>query len=203
MHAIVFDIDGTLLQSSVIDEALYRESVEAILGRVHFRESLNEYKYVTDSGILLQVFEDNGIRTDIGLNEQIQQQFYQRVKSYIVEHGPFPEVAGAKDLVRRVRMSEDHVAAIATGGWRATAKLKLTTAGFDLDGVPLASSDDALDRREIMRHALKPLGDDFESVVYFGDAVWDQAACESLGWRFQAVGAELDGLRSYDGVQIG
>jgi len=203
MHALVFDVDGTLLQPSALDETLYRESVEAVLGPVWFRKTLNEYTHVTDSGILLQVFEDNGIVAETELIERIQRLFCRRLESCIAELGPIPEVEGARDLVRRASLSDDHVVAIATGGWRPSAELKLRTAGFDLGGVPLASSDDAVDRREIMRHALSHLGTEFESIVYFGDAIWDKVACESLGWRFQAVGPKLDGLRSFRGLRFG
>ncbi len=61
MHAVVFDIDGTLLQSAAIDDALYKKSIESVLGPVQFRSSLADYDFVTDSGILSQVLEDNSI----------------------------------------------------------------------------------------------------------------------------------------------
>ena len=61
MHAVIFDIDGTLLESASVDDTLYREAVVSVLGDVRFRVSLADYDYVTDSGIVAQVFEDNGI----------------------------------------------------------------------------------------------------------------------------------------------
>ena len=61
MHAIVFDIDGTLLKSAAVDDELYRRAVSAVLGPVRFRNSLALYDHVTDSGILAQVLIDNGL----------------------------------------------------------------------------------------------------------------------------------------------
>ena len=62
---------------------------------------------------------------------------------------------------------------------------------------PLATSDDAFDRAEIMRIALSSLGTTFDSVSYYGDGPWDRDACDKLGWNFVAVGSALGGLTSY------
>ena len=78
--------------------------------------------------------------------------------------------------------------------------LKLDTAGFNLDGVPVASSDDSPSRVEIMQIALSRLGSDFESVTYFGDAEWDRRACQQLGWNFVAVGSDLGGIESFENI---
>ena len=50
--------------------------------------------------------------------------------------------------------------------------------------------------------ALKKLGDDVESVTYFGDAEWDRRACKTLGWNFVAVGPDLVGIESYVDVEL-
>ena len=50
MHAVIFDIDGTLLHSAAVDDALYREAVRRVLGEVQLRPSLHAYDYVTDTG---------------------------------------------------------------------------------------------------------------------------------------------------------
>ena len=64
--------------------------------------------------------------------------------------------------------------------------------------MPIATSDDACDRKEIMRIALSQLGSKFSSVTYFGDGPWDRDATLELGWRFVAVGPVLGGINSYD-----
>jgi len=99
--------------------------------------------------------------------------------------------------------SDDHSVAVATGGWRATASLKLESAGFDLRGAPLATSDDARERIEIMRVALSRIGSRFESITYYGDGPWDRDACHDLGWRFVAVGSHLGGIESYVDENVG
>lgn len=197
MRAIIFDIDGTLLQSAAQDDDLYREAVRSTLGDVQFRESLSHYEYVSDTGILKQVFADNGIPESPEKFTQVKTTFVELIQTHIDRHGPFTEVPGARMFVDRLLETKGVRVGIATGGWRETAVRKLETAGFDVAALPLASSNDAIDRREIMQTSLARLGDRFDSVTYFGDGAWDHAATESLGWNFVAVGDELGGIRTY------
>ena len=105
---------------------------------------------------------------------------------------------GAKAVIQRLRNSETHQVAIATGGWRRSAEIKLKTAGFDIAAVPMATSDDAIERTSIMKFALTSIGEEVASVTYFGDGVWDKQACDTLGWTFRPVGPALAGISSYD-----
>ena len=197
MHAVVFDIDGTLLESATVDDVLYKKAVLAILGDVRFRPTLADYTYVSDSGILQEILIDNAIDDDPGLIAAIKSHFVGSLQSHVATHGPFPEIPGARSMLRRLSESSVHRVAYATGGWRASAQLKLASAGLAEFSFPLASSDDAHDRAEIMKIALASLGTRFDSVTYYGDGPWDQEACVRLGWDFVAVGPALGGLESY------
>ena len=197
MHAVVFDIDGTLLQSADIDDALYRQAVRAVVGNVRFRPSLADYTHVSDSGILSEVFADNSMAEDAELVASIKSYFIDAMRSHVANVGPFAEIPGAHNMLRQLRNSAEHSVAIATGGWRASATLKLDSAGLGDFGFPLASSDDAYDRAEIMQVALARLGESFESVTYYGDGPWDREASLRLGWNFVAVGPMLGGIESY------
>ena len=198
MQAVVFDIDGTLLQSATVDDDLYREAVRDVLGDVFFRESLAAYDHVSDSGILEQVFADNGIALDEERVGTIKLHFTALIESHIRQNGPFLEFPGAMRQLEYYRQSSLHFVAIATGGWRRTATLKLETAGFNVADIPLASADDAKDRVEIMLHAVAAAGAELNSVTYFGDGTWDKVACDQLGWNFVAVGPVLGGISSFD-----
>jgi len=196
--AVIFDIDGTLLNSSAQDEALYKKAVEHILGDVRFRPGLADYDHVTDTGILMQVLEDNGVPPDEATINGIKNEFFGMVQNFVAQSGPFREMPGARAMLQRLSRSESFGVAIATGGWQRSAEIKLETAGFDIRSVPLATSDDAVDRADIMRIALESIGADCGSVTYFGDGPWDRQACHRLGWTFRAVGPGLNGLSSFD-----
>jgi hypothetical protein len=163
---------------------------------------LADYDFVTDSGILSQILDDNSIPFKSECIAAIKSTFLETFRSYIHSHGAFPEIPGAKDLLKTLLASQCHCVAIATGGWREIATLKLESAGFDLAQLPLATSDDSFDRTEIMRIALSKLGNGFESVSYYGDGPWDKHACDILGWQFVAVGPLLSGIESYVGVRV-
>ena len=197
MHAVIFDIDGTLLQSVAIDDELYRQAVRHLLPDVHIRPAIAEYDYVSDSGILTQIFADNGIATDDELAAAIQSRFVELLDDHIDQSGPFPEIPGALDFLQHHIQSSEHAVAYATGGWRASARLKLSAAGFGGLDVPLATADDALDRKDIMLTALSHLGDTFRSITYYGDGPWDRDSSQQLGWNFVAVGSKLGGLETY------
>jgi len=200
MKAILFDIDGTLIESMAVDTELYFSSVVQVLGPVRVREALGDYDHVTDSGILAQILDDNGYAFDEQTAAAVKSLFVDKISRHIETRGPFVTIDGAVEFVARARATDDRRVAIATGGWRDSALLKLESAGFDIDGIPLVTSDDAPSRIEIMQTALARLGGDFESVTYFGDAEWDRRACRSLGWNFVPVGPGLGGIESYAGI---
>ena len=197
MKAVIFDIDGTLLQSASVDDDLYRMAVRAVLGAVQFRPSLSDYDFVTDSGILSQVLRDNALPVEPNQASSIKSTFVRSLKQHILENGAFPEISGAKRYFDTLCHSKDHAVAIATGGWRESAELKLRAAQFVLDGVPIATSDTEFERSRIMLTALSAIGADFDTITYYGDGTWDRDACLELGWNFIPVGQTLCGLTSY------
>lgn len=196
MKAIILDIDGTLIESVSVDTELYFSSIADILGPVSFRD-LSDYDNVTDSGILAQVIEDNGHSHDPEVTDLVKAAFINKLRRHIDNIGPFLAIDGAVDFVEKARKSGEYQVAIATGGWRASSLIKLAGSGFEIDGIPLATSDDSPSRIEIMRSALNKLGDDVTSVTYFGDGEWDRRACAHLGWNFVAVGSSLGGIESF------
>jgi GNAT superfamily N-acetyltransferase len=199
MHAVIFDIDGTLLQSMAVDDALYRQAVRDVLGDVMLRASLHEYEYVTDTGVLRSIFEDNDIEVDDLRAADVQARFVELLDAHVKDYGPFQEIPGAREFLGTLANSPVHAVAMATGAWQNSAELKLRTAGIDYDDIPLVTSNDHHERTGIMEIALARLDGEFESVSYYGDGPWDRAACAALGWQFVAVGSDLAGLESYIG----
>jgi len=199
MHAVIFDIDGTLVQSVEVDESLYVKAIRSVLGQVEFRSGWADYENVTDTGILLQVLADNTMPLRDDDIHEIEHVFVESLNAYISKHGPFAEVPGARKYCQSLRESADHSVAMATGAWRSSALAKLESAGFETGVIPLATCNDSTSRTEIMEEALSKIGTGFDSITYYGDGSWDEKACAELGWNFVAVGAVLGGLESYFG----
>lgn len=198
MNAVIFDIDGTLLQSDANDDALYLAAVRDVLGNVKLRSAWSMYTQFTASGILTEILNDNAIAATIDTVSAVRDRFVASVRRHVSECGSFAEIPGAKAFVESLNLSTTHRVAYATGGWRGSALLKLSASGFPVAGVPLATSDDHFEREEIMLHALRQLNGVFASVTYYGDGHWDAVAAKALGWQFVPVGRKLNGLTRYD-----
>ena len=117
---------------------------------------------------------------------------------HVAINGAFPAFPGARNYLQKYVASDNHAVGIATGCWRDSAVLKLTSAGLGDLGVPIATADDAMARVDIMQFALSQLSGSFDSITYYGDGEWDRQATAALGWNFVPVGATLGGLSSYE-----
>ena len=197
MKAVIFDIDGTLLQSDTTDDTLYLAAVREVLGNVKVRPSWGMYTQFTAAGILAEILDDNAIEVTPETVAAVRDCFVARVGRHVSARDPFAEVPGAKAFVQSLHKSTTHRVAYATGGWFGAALLKLSASEFPVIGIPLATSDDYVERQEIMLHALRQLGGAFDTVTYYGDGHWDAEAAKSLRWQFVPVGRKLNGLISY------
>ncbi len=197
VEAVIFDIDGTLLQSDTTDDALYLASVREVLGNVKVRQSWGMYTQFTAAGILAEILCDNAIEVTPETVAAVRDCFVASVGRHVSARGPYAEVPGAKAFVKSLHKSTTHRVAYATGGWLGAALLKLSSSKFPVTGIPLATSDDHVERQEIMLHALRQLGGTFDTVTYYGDGHWDAEAAKSLGWQFVPVGRRLNGLTRY------
>jgi len=84
---------------------------------------------------------------------------------------------------------------------RVSAELKLRSANLLNPFIPIASSNDAVSRKEIIRIAARRAAEkhatQFAKFTYVGDGVWDAKAARDLGWRLIGIGSgeQADRLR--------
>lgn len=180
VEAVIFDIDGTLLQSDATDDTLYLAAVREVVGDVKLRESWARYTQFTAAGILAEILGDNVIEVIPETVAAVRDCFVASVGGYVSARGPFAEVRGARAFVQSLHQSATHRIAYATGGWLGAARLKLSASDFPVTGIPLATSDDHVERHEIMVHALRQLGGTFDTVTYYGWTL-GRRSCEVTG----------------------
>lgn len=193
MQLVMFDIDGTLVDSNGFDVELYAQAIREVLG-VEVDRTWQSYHHVTDSGVLTEVLDQHEI-SDEPAAMSVKNHFIELVSEYLNHSGnELAEIPGACDLVKRLQSNREFALAIATGGWRETAELKLAKIGINAQRIPLATSSEATARIDIMRLAEQRagLGRQFARKTYFGDAPWDQKASVELGYSFVAVGAGVN-----------
>ncbi len=191
MHLVVFDVDGTLVDSSEINGRLFKEVVETDLG-IEVDDDWSRYRHVTDSGILNEIMDEaDGNRDRPVACARIKEAFVRVVADHIGGcGGRMPEIAGARAFVERLRSHPGASVAVATGGWRETAAIKLRAIGLDPGELCLASCSDAVSRVGIMRIAEERalVGRRAARRTYFGDRPWDLRASRELGYGFVAIG---------------
>jgi phosphoglycolate phosphatase-like HAD superfamily hydrolase len=188
----MFDVDGTLLESSEFDSECYVAAVKQVLG-LSISGDWSTYRHVSDSGVLDEVIERHGLEARAEeIHRDVKQAFLNQIRAYLHDN-PAKPLAGAATFLELLRKLEGVAVSIATGGWLETAVMKLQSAGIDISDIPMASSNDHFLRTEIMKAAESRSGaDTYLSKTYFGDGAWDKVASAELGYNFILVGNELE-----------
>ena len=192
----IFDIDGTLVPTQHVDNDCYRQAVHQVFGTAAETLDLHGFEHVSDSGIFAEWCARTLQRPATAAEQEaVRNSFLQLLKAaYAVEPASFQPLPGAADFLHGQPPGR---LALATGGWRHTARFKLHCAGLDRFKLPLSCSDDAMARTDIMRQAEQRL-ESGPTPIYFGDGLWDLAAARSLGWGFVGIahGPQADALRA-------
>ncbi len=192
MNAIIFDIDGTLVDSMKFDSNLYIIAVKEAIPGVLIHDDWGKYANVTDAGILNQVISENNISNAIEITSRVRTRFGELIKDRL-ESNPCKPVLGAIEAVDELCKNKNYAIGFATGGWRHTALMKLQSAGFTIDKTTLFSSDDHHERAGIMNCCKNSISPNSADVVYIGDAEWDVKAAVKLKWGFIGIGQRLKG----------
>ncbi|MDE0243760.1 MAG: haloacid dehalogenase-like hydrolase [Gammaproteobacteria bacterium] len=194
MHLILFDIDGTLVDSDEFDAELYVRAVREVLG-MEIGDDWSAYRNVTDGGILDEIMDNAGPKAGRRrIHSEVKAVFAGLVSGYLDEReGRLPEIEGAGAFLAELESLPEVSMALATGGWEETARMKLCAAGLDRYSIPLASGSDAFTRTKIMQIAEKRAlgGQTASRRTYFGDGIWDKQASEELGYEFIAIGDKV------------
>jgi len=192
-QVFILDLDGTLMPSAGIDNRCYWQAVFACFGVSGPLPDLHGFRHVTDSGIL-----DEWCHRELGHAarseeiEWIRQRFSQLLEeAFNQQPRHFTPTPGVEDWLEAVGARRHVCAGIATGGWGHSARLKLRHSGLDRFELPLASSDDAIARTDIMRislgRTLQKVSTDRPTITYVGDSPWDFHASRLLDWRFVGI----------------
>jgi phosphoglycolate phosphatase-like HAD superfamily hydrolase len=193
MKLAVFDVDGTLTNTSEVDSVCFKLA----LAEAHAIAEVKTWDtchHITDSGITLQIFQellgrapdDEELTKLKGCFINLLREHHQRDAQH------FAEITGAASLLNRLRQETDWAIAIATGCWQESARLKLKAADIHHDGIPAAFAEDSIAREEIVQTAVARASThyqqaSFEKIVSIGDGVWDVRTAANLGLAFIGV----------------
>lgn len=189
----ILDLDGTLMPSAAIDNECYWQAVFRVFDKHGQLPDLHDFNHVSDAGILREwCMRELGRPPYAHETVQIKRLFGELLQSaFALQPGLFSPLPGVAEWLAAIRGSRHVLAGIATGGWEHSARLKLKYSGLDRFDLPLASSDDAIERTAIMRIAAqRTLGHqaaDHACFTYVGDGAWDVRASRELDWGFIGI----------------
>ena len=173
MPALVFDLDGTLVDSVyqhvlAWHEALHVSGMELSVWRIHRRIGMS-------GGLFARaLLRETGREVDDALRERLQELHAKAYRRRIDQVRPLP---GARELLRR--LSElDCPWAIATSGRIESAGPTLTLLDVPKD-VPVVTRDQVAHAKpnpDLFIEAARRLGVDAMDAVVIGDSVWDLLA---------------------------
>ncbi|SDY41203.1 Phosphoglycolate phosphatase, HAD superfamily [Thermoactinomyces sp. DSM 45891] len=176
----VFDIDGTLTESTDLHQRVYLESLRAF-GYPKINPDLGAYKHFTDSHIFYENGRYNQVQVVPDDLVRFERQFHQIYVEYR-KHSEIQEIPGAGDFLHHLSV-EGIPFCFATGSLRSAAEDKLAIFS-GIDCVPvLSTATEGETREEIVRSAIEKAKhtyqvDHFERIISIGDGVWDyQTAC--------------------------
>ncbi len=201
MKLVIFDIDGTLTDTTSVDDSSYRQTLQETFSIVPDEKEWQEIKIRTsgtDSGITLQLLENH-------FGGEFPENAYHTVKHKFLQilnfqRNNFPEkftaVTGSRNFVELLNQSENIIVGFATGSWKESGWLKLDSIGISANDIFYSNSDESDKRFQIITNVLEKVKSKrgikkFEKIIYFGDGEWDFRAAEILGIDF--IGVDFHG----------
>lgn len=196
MKYIIFDIDGTLTNTTEIDDLCYTQAIAETFGFSNFNTNYGHYENTTDSGILHQLSIERRNRpctvTEI---ENFIDCFCNMLEiAYEKQAHYFREIPKAGKIIRQLTRHEDLKVGLATGGWKQSALFKLQCADINIEGCSAASfAQDAFARRDIIGHTISKMNKrhnanpELTEIIYVGDGQWDYQATQQLGIQFIGI----------------
>jgi len=187
---IVFDVDGTLIDSMAIDTECYIGAFNDHLPGTCASADWENYRHVTDSGVAIELYRRQfGREPTTQELRSFQDLYLDRLKTRLAPpENSLTEISGAAQLLADLRRDSRFAVAIATGAWKTPIHLRLAAAGIDVGDFPFAPADDAVERRTIFSLAAERTGGVFRRIVLVGDGIWDVATAKALGWCFIGIG---------------
>lgn len=206
MTLVLFDIDGTLTATSVSDAICYARAFEQVFGIPLPTTDWHEYTHCTDFAIMDEVLEEKrGTPASDEERAAFEDAFVVELEARFQEHpDEFAEVPGAKAILEALEAREDIRCALATGGMRKSALLKLDKAGIAGERMPAGFANDSVTREGIARQAIAEANHETPDVVYVGDGLWDVKTSAALGMRFVGITAQScqDRLRNAGATRV-
>ncbi|MCA9056911.1 MAG: HAD family hydrolase [Planctomycetaceae bacterium] len=178
LNLVVFDLDGTLVQSMNIEDLCFVRALQLAWQISDVDTNWNHYQHVTETAIADDLFRARyGRSPDESEISELQSVFASEL-NVALQHTKLKLIPGADRALEALKGNPCWQAAIATGTWDCTCRLKAAAVGLPLEQLPVATADDGRTRSEIVRTAIQRASQhcgirDFHRIICVGDGLWD------------------------------
>lgn len=199
---VVFDVDGTLIGGEPTDWACFDKAYLEVTGRVMDREFFVTLSEVTSQAIIDRLLADLPAEERKAKERAVARRYLGFLREACrANPRTFTAAKGAPELLTDLRARGIPVA-IATGDWRESILVKLSTAGIPVDGIPISTSSDHYSRSDIIAGAVALSGRTLGEAIYVGDGPWDYRATRKLGIPFVGVGKRRELLKKEGAMHL-
>lgn len=196
MKLAIFDIDGTLTQTSAVDAHCFARALTRF-GLPSDEAEWYTCPHVSDTGLLRHLYQTQHARDPHEHEETALRDHFVTLlhEQQAQDETLFAEVFGASVMLSQLARKADWLIAVATGCWHASATMKLQAAKLSLLDKPGGFAEDGPARETIVSAALQRATahysrSRFEKVVSIGDGVWDVRTAANLGLPFVGIAAD-------------
>lgn len=193
MKLVIFDLDGTLMNTAAIDTKCFIDTFKTLYDVEVTNSDWSTYEHVTDTyltnEILSKAWGRMPTKTEL---MKFREVFAFKLKAASQTNPEaFTEVDGASEFIDSLK-KENIAIGFVTGSWLSLAAYKLRQIGFYIKKYPFSTADYHYNRSEILRNTIEWAKEyydqpNFESVTYFGDGPWDYKTSKELGIKFVGV----------------
>lgn len=204
MKLIIFDIDGTIIDSIKSDDACYVQTLNDLFDINLSEVDWAQFKNVTDSGLTYDIFQ-------MFLKRPPKEIEILEIKKYyygllVNKSDTITEITGAEKFINYLNEQSSYKIAFATGGWKMTALLKSGRSNIDITKYIYKTADDHYNRVKILQLAISESMrvnkiDAFESITSIGDGIWDKTTAEELGVDFIGIDYHENGRLKKQGAK--
>lgn len=192
MTLVIFDVDGTLVFSDRRDSQAFGQTYLEIYGKDFPSLDWNAFPHVTDHTIFRTAIKQQfNRRVRKGEIAAFQLPYLERLRKKRMEQPQhYQEVPGAAAMVACLQATPGFEVAVATGGWKVPAEVKLQHVGIDPQSMVLVGADNKDTREEIVQASIDYSQQNLQGikkVVYIGDAIWDVHTTRNMGINFVGI----------------